>query len=356
MLRRLLSDTDAVRALSDKLGIFKDPQQLEQYVVASEVAVEVLDLFFSRVLGPGREPAPELGAVRDCLGACFPSERMEAVHEHVERLEDKVGALERRLDQLQRRLDKSDASYDDEQEANEAEKGRHAGARSQAYGGGHSSESASSDSEQVGSEQVVCLKDAERGRQTGASQLVHGDGDNAELKKLGEFVCNGDNSLEGIIAHLTRECGGNVDEKGVVAITSSEFHDGDEPKTVADLGTGPWFGSLDNPDSWICYDFKEKRVVLASYSIRTHVGPSFPRSWVLEVSNDGAEDSWQVVDRREDTSELNSPYVTHNFACNGSASKERFRFVRLHQTGKNHNGGDELYLTSLEVFGTLYGK
>ena len=356
MLKRLLHDTDAVQALSDKLGLFRDPQQLEQYVVASEVAVEVMNLFFTRVLGPGTvsaDASADLGAVREFLGACFLNERKEGVYEHsvVERLERKVSALERRLEETQKQLRRLDKSYtsdddsDDEQKTEETGKTHH---------DGHIKEEVS---EKWRSDQVVRLKDCERGsRQSEAKESLMKGEEIEKLRKIGEFVFNGENPLEGIIAHLSQECGGNVDEEGVVAITSSEFYDGDEPRTVADLGTDPWFGSLDNPNSWICYDFKEKRVVLTSYSVRTHVGPSFPRSWVLEASNDGTEGSWLVVDRREDNNELHAPYVTHNFACASSASQGMFRFVRLRQTGKNHNGGDELYLTSLEVFGTLYGQ
>ena len=48
---RLLRDSEAAKALFEKVGLFQEPEKLEKYVIASEVVVEVLDLFLSRVLG-----------------------------------------------------------------------------------------------------------------------------------------------------------------------------------------------------------------------------------------------------------------------------------------------------------------
>ena len=61
-------------------------------------------------------------------------------------------------------------------------------------------------------------------------------------KKIGdEFVYDASRPLDGIIAHLTRECGGNVHEKGVVGVSSINFLSGYEPKNVVDLGTNKYF-------------------------------------------------------------------------------------------------------------------
>ena len=108
--------------------------------------------------------------------------------------------------------------------------------------------------------------------------------------------------LDGVIAQLTRECGGHVHEKGAVEITASSYRDGVEAKNAANLWTNSCFSSEDEPNSWICYDFKSRLVTPTSYSIRSHVGAGFPKSWVLEVSNDGH--AWTVIDRRDDNEDL----------------------------------------------------
>jgi hypothetical protein len=99
----------------------------------------------------------------------------------------------------------------------------------------------------------------------------------------------------GIIAHLTRECGGNVHDCHAVDITSGSF----EKETV---GANPSSGALDNEpalgaknaaklkttsdfqsdfhrgredirhtrNNWLCYDFKERKILPAHYAIRTN--------------------------------------------------------------------------------------
>jgi hypothetical protein len=85
--------------------------------------------------------------------------------------------------------------------------------------------------------------------------------------------------LDGIIAHLTRQCGGNVHDRDVVVVTSSPPEtdkDRDAAKNVADFKVDSVFCSVRNNgavphtrNNWICYDFKEKRVVPTHYSIRS---------------------------------------------------------------------------------------
>ena len=59
--------------------------------------------------------------------------------------------------------------------------------------------------------------------------------------------------LDGIIAQLTRECGGNVHENGLVIVTSSGTG---KLEAVVDLKSNSSIMSHDSPNSWICYDFR----------------------------------------------------------------------------------------------------
>ena len=162
-------------------------------------------------------------------------------------------------------------------------------------------------------------------------------------------------SLNGIIAYLTRKCGGNVHKKGIVNVTASS---GSQPEEAADLDSDSDFCSEDRKNSWICYDFRGRRVTPTSYSIRSHGSytrstsdlVAHPRSWVLEVSNTGREGSWQVVDRRENYKDLNDSHEIRNFGVPPSGD---FRFVRLRLTGKTHQGNDCLHICALELFGVL---
>ena len=156
--------------------------------------------------------------------------------------------------------------------------------------------------------------------------------------------------LDGIIAELTRQCNGNVHDKGVVVIQASGVFRG-EAKNVVDLGTDTYFGSHFEPNQWIRIDFNENRVSPTSYSVRT-AADAYPKSWVFEGSNDGSDGSWVVFDGRNNNEDLNAPHVTHNFAISDPPYGS-FRFIRLRLTGKNHNGRDSLRLSSLEIFGTF---
>ena len=175
-----------------------------------------------------------------------------------------------------------------------------------------------------------------------------------ESKPTGRsFVYDSSKPLDGIISHLTREIGGNVHDHGIVVVTASSVGGG-EPKYVVDIGDSHIYTN-DNENSWICYDFKKRRVAPTSYSIRSHnYGPGGwqPKSWVLEGSNDASEGSWVSLDCRRDNSELNNRRVTRNFSIS-SSSNASFRFLRLRFIGPNHGGTNYQALSFLEIFGTL---
>ena len=182
--------------------------------------------------------------------------------------------------------------------------------------------------------------------------------DLAELKKIAvqRRKCAFDSSqpLDGILAYLTLEFGGNVHNKGIVDVAASSVYYNStryRPENAADPVCQ--YISNDEKDSWICYDFKDRRVVPTSYSVRScGAGPAGPhlKSWVIEVSNDGS--SWTEIDRRDNDKDLNDESATANFKIS-KVLKRSFRFFRLKQTGKNHAGNYVATLTSLEMFGTL---
>ena len=176
------------------------------------------------------------------------------------------------------------------------------------------------------------------------------------------FAYNAASPLEGIIAHLTGVCGGeNLHKKGVVLVTASScWGKGEEPQNVVELGTDSCFQSTnETPNQWVRYDFKERRVTLTSYSARSGRG-NYPKSWVLEVSNEGCEQSWTVVDMQNGNFQLkgsNKPGASERLTGNFQIKKPtlgKFRYVRFRLTGKNFSGNDVLLLSSLELFGTLY--
>jgi hypothetical protein len=147
----------------------------------------------------------------------------------------------------------------------------------------------------------------------------------------GSWTYNTYDIPDGIIAYLTKVCGGNVDDNKVVEIRSGSFEKetiganphsgtyGHHPywpaKNAADLETISCFESAyrinsnhipPTKNNWVCYDFKERRIVPTHYAIRTSAdrpGGYHLRSWLIETSADG--ESWREVARQENNQQLN---------------------------------------------------
>jgi hypothetical protein len=173
---------------------------------------------------------------------------------------------------------------------------------------------------------------------------------------------------DGIIAHLTREYGGNVHDRHVVDIMSGSFkketvwsYYGIVAKNAADLETGSHFGSAyrektegipHTRNNWICYDFKERRIVPTHYTIRTNncgSGGWHLRSWLVETSADGK--NWREVAREENNRQLDGLWFTGTFAVAGGGE---CRFIRLVNIGRNRQGYDTLAISAWEIFGSLF--
>jgi predicted nucleic acid-binding Zn-ribbon protein len=169
---------------------------------------------------------------------------------------------------------------------------------------------------------------------------------------------------DGIIAHLTQMCGGNVNDRGVVTVTSSAVYQGDRQwaaRHSVDLHSDSAFASQcrdvaedipHTPNNWICFDFRERRVVPTHYTIRSkhdkRPKPNHLQHWVLELSDDAHE--WVEIHRRENYSGIWGSNLTATFPVVGISGG---RYVRLTNIGRNHFGDDCLIIAAFEIFGKL---
>jgi hypothetical protein len=174
------------------------------------------------------------------------------------------------------------------------------------------------------------------------------------LKRVtGSFPPIPGSPLKGIIHHLTLECGGNVHDRGVVAITAdrpANDSPGCAAKSIADLEANSWFHSAHAENMWVCYDFKNMKVILTDYSIRSRCDSASNnlKSWVIEVSNTGAD--WTEADRRENRDDLCAQNVVRSFSVSKPSTG---RYIRLRQIGPSNNGGFYTLISGFEVFGAL---
>jgi hypothetical protein len=69
------------------------------------------------------------------------------------------------------------------------------------------------------------------------------------------------------------------------------------------------FASQDQPDQWLCCDFKDRRIELTNYCIAAKVDGFALRSWVVEGSEDGA--TWIVLDQRQDRTTMMPSFASN---------------------------------------------
>lgn len=175
------------------------------------------------------------------------------------------------------------------------------------------------------------------------------------------FAFNGEdqNRLKGIIHFLTQEAGGNVHDKGIVSVTPSSQFTNESirlAKNVVDfdnLETRLLTGNKEN--SWLKYDFKDRKVMPTQYSIRSKpFGPSndHPTDWVIEGSNNDSD--WCLLDSRSGEKSLCAESVVRTFDIKkAEKGNEYYRYLRIRQTGRNACGYFYLGFSALEYFGTI---
>lgn len=112
------------------------------------------------------------------------------------------------------------------------------------------------------------------------------------------------------------------------------------------------FSSEDEPNSWICFDFVNQKVVLTKYMIKSSsYGPglSHLKSWIVEGSND--KNVWETIDEQKNCSSLNGSNCVCSFdTCNSTSA---FRYIRLRQTGLNWRNRHYLKFNAIEFYGEI---
>jgi hypothetical protein len=103
---------------------------------------------------------------------------------------------------------------------------------------------------------------------------------------------------------------------------------------------------------WVCFDFKEQKVLTTSYTLRHYNKTgNVLRNWKLEGSLDGKE--WELVDERtEDDHIVDKAGATASFFLARPVRKV-FNQLRIVVTGKNSSGNHKLCLSGCEFYGCL---
>ena len=172
-----------------------------------------------------------------------------------------------------------------------------------------------------------------------------------------EFDGNSNHRFEGIIFNLSKKSGGNVSDKGIVDVASSNFQPEMPPKNAVDFDSSNYFKSYSSDgQAWLKYDFKDRKIRPTHYSIRTRNNSDNhnPRTWVIEVSNTGQENDWRTIDTKSNVSSVSKRNQSDTFEISTKlASSEFYRYIRFRHTDFTSGNCSDLAISSLEYFGDL---
>lgn len=170
--------------------------------------------------------------------------------------------------------------------------------------------------------------------------------------------------MKGIISYLSSKFHCNVGLMNIIKITvSSVFQPGKvfSPNNVVELLTNSSFKSKNEEDQWICFDFKDRRIIPSYYSIKSSNGSEncHLKSWAVESSDDGIY--WKILDKQVDCDVFkNYCEFTNNIASfpiiRNSSKIESCRFIRIRQIEKNTANNNFLSLQGVEFYGSLIDK
>ena len=153
-----------------------------------------------------------------------------------------------------------------------------------------------------------------------------------------------------IIQHLNEQCHGDI--QNVVQITPSSIYREDlKVENIVIKDDNSYFYTRDEANSWIQFDFKERKVLLDGYTLKMYdENWENLKNWILEGSNDG--ENFQEIDKHENCDLLltgNRKAETFKVSC-----LTPYRFIRLTQTGPNSRNNNFLFLNQIEFSGILY--
>lgn len=175
-----------------------------------------------------------------------------------------------------------------------------------------------------------------------------------------EYDDNPRHRFNGIISYLGKDDPKSVIANGIISVTASSIYLNDQykehqPKNVVDFNNDKMnFISNNDQNSWLLYDFKQRKVKPSHYSIKSHhwggKGNYHPQNWRIEGSNDNV--NWNVLDTRSNEKSLDDKSVSNTFTIKNDFN-DFFRYLRIALNGVSTRNDHFLCFSSLEYFGSI---
>lgn len=161
------------------------------------------------------------------------------------------------------------------------------------------------------------------------------------------------NDFNGIIHYLTNKTHGNIHDNGTIQVTSDCSGSSGHPKNLLHPEGREIYNSNGSTTAWVCFDFKDMKVKLSNYTIKScHWSKNIGhiRSWVIEVSDDNS--SWTTIDQHTDCQDLNGTYLIKTYEVQPNKYS---RYIRFRHTGSIW-GGCPYGFKAMEFYGNLKMK
>ena len=156
--------------------------------------------------------------------------------------------------------------------------------------------------------------------------------------------------FSGIFDGLSQKLGRNLADSSDVDVIASSIYQSYGPKNVLKNDSSYW-QSQNLPNSWIRFDFKERKVSITSYSMNVY---NRVKSWKVEGSTDGS--TFEIIDNKVDTTDFqnsncyfNDPIHQKNFPV--QPNNKYYRYIRITSTSKCWYNNDYFYFYRVEFFG-----
>ena len=165
------------------------------------------------------------------------------------------------------------------------------------------------------------------------------------IKSLQKFIFDKNKPFDGIVKFVHDTLG----ESDISVTTSSPSWS--KPKRLLNESTETFVDTLDEPNSWISLDFKDRTVSVTDYAIMSNTSygaRSVLREWALEGSNDNTH-RVQIDSQKTHRLLLPSSFAAYHV----QRRAESFRYIRIRQTGHASDNTHILLLTRFELFGYI---
>jgi len=176
------------------------------------------------------------------------------------------------------------------------------------------------------------------------------------LARIGSMFPFQSDLFSGIFDGLSKKLGRNLADSSDVDVTASTVNSSSEGfQNVLKNDSSHW-ASKNLPNSWIQYDFKQRKVSITSYSMNDY---HRNKSWKVEGSTDGS--TFEIIDNKVDTThfqnsnyQFNDPSAQKNFPV--QPNNKYYRYIRITSTSKNWNNDDHFCLNRVEFFGFVQSE